>query len=321
MSVPTSETLLPYAKMLNVDFVWVHASATVLESTLAHSLNSTGTKTLVVEMGVGMRITKEYCMQLIDEIINLLVNLKMLADVDAPEVREPIVSLDGAVGFLNSPAAGIFVPDTQFGSIVSEGDIIGRIVDPLTDAVVENAIAPCSGRFLAHVKQMVTEFTTDDGLVDFGLPYALKRSPRPYDTTTLNYNWQLWNTKAYSLFTHSTDDMKEDSADNALNAILRFMKNRGIINYPIHAGYVTSVIHESDMFQVHSPCGGICRIKTKIGDVVERGQVIAEILNPLTCEVLAEIKAPEKSTVFFHFASPLIVEGTVIFKLVKNEIL
>lgn len=177
------------------------------------------------------------------------------------------------------------------------------------------------GRFLTHVKQMVTEFTTDEGLADFGLPYALKRSPKPYDTTTLNYNWQLWNTKAYSLFTHSTDDMKEDSADNALNAILRFMKKSGIINHPVHAGYVTSIIYESDMFQVHSPCGGICRIKTKIGDVVERGQVIAEILNPLTCEVLAEIKAPEKSTVFFHFASPLIVEGTVIFKLVKNEIL
>lgn len=175
------------------------------------------------------------------------------------------------------------------------------------------------GQFLTHVKQMVTEFTSDDGLTDFGLPYALKRTPRPYDTTTLNYNWQIWNTKAYSLFTHSTDDMKEDSADNAVNAILRFMKNRGIINYPIHPGYVTSVISESDMIQVHSPCGGICRVKTKIGDAVDRGQVIAEILDPLTCEILAEIKAPEKSTVFFHFASPLIVEGTVIFKLIKNN--
>jgi len=56
MSVPTMETLLPYGKLLNVDFIWVHESATVLESTLAHSLNSIGTKTLVVEMGVGMRI-------------------------------------------------------------------------------------------------------------------------------------------------------------------------------------------------------------------------------------------------------------------------
>lgn len=145
MSVPTSEALLPYAKMLNVNFVWVHASATVLESTLAHSLNSTGTKTLVVEMGVGMRITKEYCAQLMDGIINLLVNLGMITDVEAPEIREPIVSMDGAVGFVNSPAAGIFVPDTEFGSVVSEGDIIGRIVDPLTGEIAENAVASCSG--------------------------------------------------------------------------------------------------------------------------------------------------------------------------------
>ncbi len=174
-----------------------------------------------------------------------------------------------------------------------------------------------SGRFMTHVKQMVTEFTDDDGITDFGLPFALKRAPRPYDTTTLNYNWQLWSTKAFSLFTHSTDDMKEDSADNAVNAVLRFMKNRGIIKYSIHPGYVTNVINESDMLQVHSPCGGICRIKTRIGDSVERGQIIAEILDPLTCEKLADIKADERSTVFFHFASPLIAEGTVIFKLIK----
>ncbi len=145
MSVPTSEMLLPYAKMLNVDFVWVHASATVLESTLAHSLNSMGTKTLVVEMGVGMRITKEYCIQLMSGIINLLVNLEMLTDAAVDKIREPIVSLDGAVGFINSPAAGIFIPDAEFGSIVSEGDVIGKIVNPLTAAVVENAVAPCSG--------------------------------------------------------------------------------------------------------------------------------------------------------------------------------
>lgn len=54
MSVPTKEKLIPYGKLLNVDFIWVHESATVLKSMLAHSLNSIGTKTLVVEMGVGM---------------------------------------------------------------------------------------------------------------------------------------------------------------------------------------------------------------------------------------------------------------------------
>ncbi|MCD8241620.1 MAG: M14 family metallopeptidase, partial [Lachnospiraceae bacterium] len=60
-----AETLVPYAKKLNVDLIWIHAAATVLESTLAHSLNSVGVPTLVMEMGVGMRITKESCAQLL----------------------------------------------------------------------------------------------------------------------------------------------------------------------------------------------------------------------------------------------------------------
>ena len=56
----TAEELVPLARYMNVDFVWVHSAATVLESTLAYSLNMVGTKTLVAEMGVGMRLTIEY---------------------------------------------------------------------------------------------------------------------------------------------------------------------------------------------------------------------------------------------------------------------
>ena len=41
--------------------MWVHGAATVLEATFAHSLNMIGTPVFVVEMGVGMRVTKEYC--------------------------------------------------------------------------------------------------------------------------------------------------------------------------------------------------------------------------------------------------------------------
>ena len=45
------ETLVPLAKIANVDFIWVHGASTVLESTLAYSLNSRNVPTLVVEMG------------------------------------------------------------------------------------------------------------------------------------------------------------------------------------------------------------------------------------------------------------------------------
>ena len=144
MSVPTAPTLLPYAKMMNVDFVWIHESATVLESTLAHTLNTRGTKTLVVEMGVGMRITKEYCRQLFDGILNLMKELGMWSGETAA-VREPIVSEGREVGFVNSDAAGIFVPCADFGDTVNEGDHIGDVVDPLTSNVVEKVEAVCSG--------------------------------------------------------------------------------------------------------------------------------------------------------------------------------
>jgi len=136
--------LLPYAVMLNVDLVWIHASATVLESTLAHSLNMRDIKTLVVEMGVGMRITESFCAQLVDGILNLLRELGMWKGTSG-QTREPLVSKDHGVGFLNSDAGGIFIPCAAHGSHVSAGDCIGNVINPLTGAVVEETLAPCDG--------------------------------------------------------------------------------------------------------------------------------------------------------------------------------
>ncbi|MCR5539771.1 MAG: succinylglutamate desuccinylase/aspartoacylase family protein [Ruminococcus sp.] len=144
MSVPTAETLLPYAKLMNVDFIWIHDAATVLESTLAHTLNTRGTKTLVVEMGVGMRITKEYCDQLFDGVLNLMKELGMWKGETA-YVREPVVSVGREVGFVNSDAAGIFVPCANFSDTVKKGDHIGDVVDPLTSKIVEKVKAVCDG--------------------------------------------------------------------------------------------------------------------------------------------------------------------------------
>lgn len=143
ISVPTAEVLVPYAKLMNVDFIWVHESATVLEATLAHSLNMRGTKTLVVEMGVGMRITKEYCYQIFDGFMNLLHHEGMWLG-DIKPVREPVVSLNGAVGFVNSDAAGIFVPEAKFGEYVKQGDVIGKVVSPLSGTAVD-ITAVCDG--------------------------------------------------------------------------------------------------------------------------------------------------------------------------------
>lgn len=140
----TADTLVPYAKLLNTDFIWVHASATVLESTLAHSLNSTGVPCLVVEMGVGMRITREYGMQLVDGIFRVMCEMGIWAG-EAPEVRTPIVSRDRHVSFVNAEASGIFIPSIEHWTHVEHGAQIGNIVSPATGEILDTCCSEVSG--------------------------------------------------------------------------------------------------------------------------------------------------------------------------------
>lgn len=155
-----ADELVPYAKLLNCDFIWVHSSATVLESTLAYSLNTTGTKTLVVEMGVGMRIT-------------------------------------------------------------------------------------------------------------------------------------------------------------AVDAILRFMSKRGIINAKIVNGYNTEIISENRLIQIHSQIAGIYKSYVKAGDEIQSGNLLCEIIDPLEGNTISKIYSPINGIVFFRYNRPLEFEKTVLYKIIQ----
>lgn len=139
-----SENLIEIAKNMNVDYIWVHSASTVLESTLAYSLNDIGTPTLVVEMGVGLRITESYGYQLIDGLLNTMKKLGLLSK-EVPDVKKPIISIDQKVHFLNAKYAGLFLPDISHDHMVESGTLIGQIVNPLTGEVLDKIYSPCHG--------------------------------------------------------------------------------------------------------------------------------------------------------------------------------
>lgn len=140
-----ADELVPIAKKLNIDLVWVHPSATVLESTLAHSMNAVGVPTLVVEMGVGMRITKSYCEQLTDGIFNLMSDMGIW-NGNTESVREPIVVYDSdPVSFLNAERSGLFVTNTKPWCNVEKGQEIGNIIDPLSGEILTTVLADYDG--------------------------------------------------------------------------------------------------------------------------------------------------------------------------------
>ncbi len=146
INIMTADNLVPYAELLNLDFIWVHEAATVLESTLAYSLNSVGTPCIVVEMGVGMRINHDMGEQLVTGILNLLAHLGLwTGETDPASIRRPILSQGDDVTFINAPASGIFLTDEKNNRTVEEGQEIGQIVSPLTGEVLHRILSPVHG--------------------------------------------------------------------------------------------------------------------------------------------------------------------------------
>ncbi len=147
VNVESVDYLMDLAKSVNCDFIWVHSAATVLESTLAYSLNNIDTPTLVVEMGVGMRITKEYGDQLTDGIFNLMKKIGIWKG-EVPQVRTPIIGRDedNCVSFVNADKSGVFLPDVKHWTDVKKGQEIGKIINPLTGEIEESLISPIEGK-------------------------------------------------------------------------------------------------------------------------------------------------------------------------------
>ena len=140
-----SKSTLPLAKELNCDFIWIHDAVTVLEATFSHTLNSLGTKTLVVEMGVGMRLTKEYGTQLLIGILNLMKKEGIITCDENFVIREAFSSEVGDVYYLNAPKSGLFVPSLEHCAIIRKDEKIGDIVNPLTGDILCEIISPNDG--------------------------------------------------------------------------------------------------------------------------------------------------------------------------------
>ncbi len=138
------EALFDYAMELNVDFIWAYESKTVKEATLTHSLNRMKVPTLAIEMGVGMRLTKVFGDQIVDGLFNVMSKLGIWSG-QTKAVRKPIVSTDGEVELVHAEAAGIFVPYIEHWKGIKQGDIVGKIIDPLEGQVKQTIYAPVSG--------------------------------------------------------------------------------------------------------------------------------------------------------------------------------
>lgn len=175
------------------------------------------------------------------------------------------------------------------------------------------------GEFMPHVRMMSTGFEQEENAKQFGMPYVVLRQVRPYDTTTLNYNWQIWETQAFSMYTNTTTRVDKRSAKDAIRGILNFMHKQGMLEYHGHDGYLSQVVRDVDMISVRTAGAGLFDPLVEVGAEVEQGQTLARIIDAYEGEVVEELTAPVDGVVFFMHGEPLTYSNTAVFKLVVRE--
>lgn len=144
LSSDFADKLLPLARLMNVDMIWVNASTSVHESTLAHTMNCMNVPTMVVEMGQGMRINKSYGDQVVQGIFNLMKE-KGIWTGEVSTIQMPAVSTDGEVDFIRSECTGVFLPSVAHNHYICAGGIIGQIIDVLDGKVLQDIVAERDG--------------------------------------------------------------------------------------------------------------------------------------------------------------------------------
>lgn len=174
------------------------------------------------------------------------------------------------------------------------------------------------GEFMPHVRMMEEGYSTIENALRFEMPYVVVRKVRPYDTATLNYNWQVWDTQAFSFYTTSTTTIDRKSAGQSVLSIMKFLSSLGIIKYSYEQKKIPSVVLEDTaLVSVQTAKSGMFEPLVKVGDELEEGTPLANIIHPYDGEVMETLYSPVKSKVFFMHTDPLTYANTAVFKLVR----
>lgn len=174
------------------------------------------------------------------------------------------------------------------------------------------------GDFVPHVRLMDEGFSDPETARQFGLPYVVIRKVRPYDTATLNYNWQVWDTQAFSLYTSTTSRIDQNSAGQAVLAVMNFLSRQGMIKYSVPEHLPSKIERDADLVLIKTAKSGIFESLVKAGEEVQTGQPLANILDPYEGDILETLYAPLNRAAFFVHNEPLTYANTAVIKLIEK---
>lgn len=174
------------------------------------------------------------------------------------------------------------------------------------------------GNFVPHVRVI----DTGTGFTDislgkrFGFPYVTTRKPEPFDTVLLNYNWQIWDTQAFSLYAGTTETIEEHTARQAIDGVLRFITTSGMASdIDISLGMESEIIDEDQCATIQSPHAGILVDVRDAGSMAAADEVIARIIHPYNGSLVCEVLSPCNGMIFFARNKSITYQNTILFRI------
>ena len=174
------------------------------------------------------------------------------------------------------------------------------------------------GRFIPHVRMMKTGYESTNLANLFGLPFVMLNEPRAFDKGTLNYNWQMSGTEAFSLYSGGTGRINEEYAEVATSAVLRFLSRMGIIRYNSIGGHISTLMDEEEMVTIKSDAAGFFKRLINVNREVRRGDILAEIIDPMDGHILSQVHSPVDGIIFYMQDAPLIYQNVILVKMIKK---
>ena len=175
-----------------------------------------------------------------------------------------------------------------------------------------------TGQFIPHIRIMQTGYESPETAAHFALPYVYVRKVRPYDTTTLNYNWQIWGTKAFSFYAGKSEEIDEAITQMTVQSVLHFLTNTGIIRGEIITQKPPRIITREDLLSVMAETGGILRQIKNVGNPVAKGELVGTVLDPYDGSIRQKLYALARGRIFYINSNPFIYENTVVYRILKD---
>ena len=196
-----------------------------------------------------------------------------------------------------------------------EGETTQRIASKVFEAIKDYdygivlEISSDQSTCIPHIELLKTGWEDIEGAKKFGFKIIHHKEVESIDTVTLQYNWQLWETKAYSVICPTEQHIEQ--------AIIRFLDQSKVVQYKIFNEYASNILTKRNIKIIKAPQSGIFISLKNPGEYVHKGDTLGEITNALTGEVMYKFKAKFSGMIITIFNNALVLENSIVYRIAK----